>query len=40
VIESRRNGIQIVIEQVRVDIERDGRRGVTEHPLDGFDVRP
>ena len=33
------NGVKIIGEQSGVDVESHGRRGVTEHLLDGLDVR-
>ena len=37
-IEAGRNGIQVVIEQVRVHVERHGRGGVAEHLLHRFHI--
>lgn len=38
-IEHRRHGIQIFIEEVRVNIESHGRCGVAPHSLHGFQIR-
>ena len=38
-VQGDRNRLQVVIEQVRVDVERHRRRGMAEHLLDGLDVR-
>jgi hypothetical protein len=32
------DGVEIAIEEAGVDVERHGRAGGTEHPLDGLDV--
>jgi len=38
-IEHRRNRVQVLIEEICVDVQRDRRGGVTEQPLHDFDVR-
>lgn len=34
------NGVQVVVKQVSVDVERHRRRGVAKHPLHGLHVGP
>lgn len=33
------NAVEILVEQVRVDVQRHAGLGVSEHPLNRFDVR-
>lgn len=37
-IQGHGNGIQVVVDEVRIDDEGHGRRRMTEHPLDCLDV--
>ncbi|AJM77134.1 hypothetical protein APU90_03960 [Rathayibacter toxicus] len=39
-VERVRDSVKVVVEEVRVDVERHGRGGVAEHPLHRLHVRP